>query len=416
MNIGLITPWFERGAGNVSIQYHEALSKSNKVFIYARGGAHYEKKDEKWSKFNVTYGLRIPSYARDQISSKHLSRWIINNKIDILFFNEQVSWEIIFWLKLNMPEIKIGAYIDYYTEETLLLFDMYDFLICNTKKHFSAFNWHPQAYFIQWGTSKSNLNYNENNVGKKAPVFFHSSGLNPHRKGTDFLIRAFDKIENEDAKLIIHSQNELLFQEDDLNKIINSKNIEIIEKTIPLPGLYNLGDVYVYPSRLEGIGLTIAEALMSGLPAIVPDAAPMNEFVEHLKTGWLVKIDRFVARYDGYYWPQSFVDLDSLKSGMEFFINNFSEMRKFKKNARVSAETFFDWEKQHDAVNKVFGESKVKSPESRTVDMCKKYILNKNQQLPEIMKMVLSKAPLPSAFKNLIYSSILKKKWESKIS
>ncbi|HAW09173.1 MAG TPA: hypothetical protein DCW42_08435, partial [Bacteroidetes bacterium] len=124
----------------------------------------------------------------------------------------------------------------------------------------------------------------------------------------------------------------------------------------------------------------------------------------------------FVARYDGYYWPQSFVDLDSLKSGMEFFINNFSEMRKFKKNARVSAETFFDWEKQHDAVNKVFGESKVKSPESRTVDMCKKYILNKNQQLPEIMKMVLSKAPLPSAFKNLIYSSILKKKWESKIS
>ena len=76
MNIGIVTPWFERGAGNVSVQYIDLLKSKNNIFVYARGGAHFEKEDNKWSKENVTYGLRVPSYSRDQIHPPHFAKWI----------------------------------------------------------------------------------------------------------------------------------------------------------------------------------------------------------------------------------------------------------------------------------------------------------------------------------------------------
>lgn len=60
MNIGIVTTWFERGAAYVSRQYMEALSSDpeNRVFVYARGGEAYAKKNSQWDKENVTWGDR----------------------------------------------------------------------------------------------------------------------------------------------------------------------------------------------------------------------------------------------------------------------------------------------------------------------------------------------------------------------
>jgi glycosyltransferase involved in cell wall biosynthesis len=41
---------------------------------------------------------------------------------------------------------------------------------------------------------------------------------------------------------------------------------------------YDVGSVCIQPSRWEGVGLQILEAMACGLPTLVPDAPPMNEY------------------------------------------------------------------------------------------------------------------------------------------
>jgi glycosyltransferase involved in cell wall biosynthesis len=113
--------------------------------------------------------------------------------------------------------------------------------------------------------------------------------------------------------------------------------------TVTAPGLYHLGDVYVYPSRLEGIGLTIAEAISCGLPVIVTDEPPMNEFVGGEYSGTTIKVTERSYRNDGYYWPQSIPDVQDLKSQMLRFYEKRYDY-SFREKAREHAIKFLDWE------------------------------------------------------------------------
>jgi len=128
----------------------------------------------------------------------------------------------------------------------------------------------------------------------------------------------------------------------EINELISSGVLETIEKTVTAPGLYTKGDVYVYPSRLEGIGLTVAEALASGLPCIVPDNAPMNEFLSPFCR--VSKIEKFISRADGYYWPECHSDIDSLEKHMrEFIFKGRDEINVIKRQVREHASANLDW-------------------------------------------------------------------------
>jgi hypothetical protein len=182
MNIGIVTTWFERGAAYVSKQYMQLLEKENNVFIYARGGEEYAKGDLKWDTKNVSWGKKdYTRFVPMHIHKKDFKRWIDNNKIDVILFNEQHWWEPMIWCK--EWGIKTGAYIDYYTEETIPFFEVYDFLICNTQRHYSAFNWHKQCSLVPWGTDIKLFKPNQKRgIDREKVVFFNSSGMNPDRK------------------------------------------------------------------------------------------------------------------------------------------------------------------------------------------------------------------------------------------
>ena len=359
MKTGIVTTWFERGAAYVSKQFKEVWEQSNDVFIYARGGESVAKLDANWNKGNITYGKRFNYSHLDLIDLEHFERWILENELEVVFFNEQHLWAPV--LLCNKLKVKTGSYIDYYTNETVPFFGAFDFLVCNTKRHYSVFNWHPNVFYIPWGTDSNLFNNSQRKIeNPNYLTFFHSAGMNPYRKGTDSVIKAFKNIKNKSAKLILHTQVNIFVFFPELKSIVNNlldeKRLEIIEKTVSAPGLYHLGDVYVYPTRLEGIGLTIAEASACSMPVITTNEAPMNEFVKEGINGKLIEVSAQEKRKDGYYWNESIIDIKSLTKHLNFYCENIKSMEKFKDQSYNYAKTYLNWEVNSKELLKIVNE------------------------------------------------------------
>jgi len=223
MKIGIVTFWSERGAAYVSRQYQQVLAQHHEVAIYARGWT-YAKGNTEWDGPTVTWGKDSILPVNSAIHEKDFHEWLDREQIEAVLFNEQHWWPPVKWC--TDRGILTGAYIDYYTEATIPLFANYDFLICNTKRHFSAFNWHPQAFYVPWGTDVNLFKpTSTERVDPNRVVFFQSCGFSPARKGTDFVLRAFSRLKGP-CLLRLHSQVDLDEKFPELKELIESLKAE----------------------------------------------------------------------------------------------------------------------------------------------------------------------------------------------
>lgn len=360
MNIGIVTTWFERGAAYVSRQYRDILSADNNVFIYARGGESYAIGDPNWDYEQVTWAKKSYNPIPMSVDLDDFVGWIRRCNIDLVFFNEQNCWTPV--LACRRLGILTGTYIDYYTEVTVPFFGCYDFLICNTQRHYSVFKWHPQCIYIPWGTDTDLFTMQSDaNANSGCVTFFHSGGVSPSRKGCDLVIKAFSQIGGS-SRLVIHAQQNLKTYYPHLAELISrlesEGRLQCFEESVSAPGLFHLGDVYVYPTRLEGIGLTILEANACGLPVIVTACGPMTEFIKDGVNGRHVVVEQYRARADGYYWPQAIVSLDDLIHQMRWYIEHVDELSQKKRDARYYAEANLSWKKNAATIPDIFSNVK----------------------------------------------------------
>lgn len=108
-----------------------------------------------------------------------------------------------------------------------------------------------------------------------AKRFVHNAGLiDPDdRKGTHATEQAFRATKKTDLRLTIRSQNASQLTQRD-------SRIDIWTGSFANPAeLYASGDCFIQPSKLEGLGFMVVEAVASGLPVITTDYPPMNEYV-----------------------------------------------------------------------------------------------------------------------------------------
>jgi len=134
-------------------------------------------------------------------------------------------------------------------------------------------------------------------------------------------------------------------------------NIKVIQETVTAPGLYHLGDVYAYPTTLDGLGLTVFEALACGLPVITTNCAPMNEVINK-DNGYLVDVEKIHSRSDGYYWPLSICNMNSLISGMKYYIEHQNKLPIMRDSIRSDTEKNLNWESRFAQINDIFCNSK----------------------------------------------------------
>lgn len=348
MKIGLVTTWADCGAGNVSLAYARALTASGfEVEIYSRG---QYLRPQRWGVCaSRPWPLHLDrsTAGLTRVDSNQFAHWLRNARPDWLIFNEQRSWAPV--LQAKAAGVACAAYIDYYRADSLALFRLYDLLFCHTLRHHSVFEQDQRACYIPWGVDteffRPGTRQSTSEYGLEPLVIVHSAGMGgpSDRKGTDLALQAFAQVTGE-ARLLFHTQlPRQQWPSSWTGAVASDPRIEVIEGAIDPVYLYQRGDLYLYPSRLEGIGLTLPEALACGLAAITTDAPPMSEFVQHGLNGSLVPVQAFRARSDGYYWPESWVDTDQLRDCIQRYVDQPSLARTQGARARAGMAATRHW-------------------------------------------------------------------------
>jgi glycosyltransferase involved in cell wall biosynthesis len=112
-------------------------------------------------------------------------------------------------------------------------------------------------------------------VSGPARIFVHNAGKfeGDDRKSTLLTLEAFRRVRNANISLFVRSQNPLPCAIEDHRIKYSAGNLADYRD------LYREGDTFIQPSKAEGLGLSILEALACGLPVLTTDYPPMNEYV-----------------------------------------------------------------------------------------------------------------------------------------
>lgn len=136
------------------------------------------------------------------------------------------------------------------------------------------------ASFFRPAESELDLHADLASMGVREPYVLYSGGLKPH-KNVSTLLKAFAQFRHrESARLVISGEN--FWDEAELSNLARTLGIEKRILSVPagqqgLLRLYQGATVVVVPSRYEGFGLPILEAMSCGTPVIGARAASIPE-------------------------------------------------------------------------------------------------------------------------------------------
>jgi len=152
--------------------------------------------------------------------------------------------------------------------------------------------------------------------------------------GVDVLAKAFSKAAqiNESLQLIMlgsGSQASLLRETFDRGGLLDRVFFPGQVSQSELPRYYQMADMYVSASHIDGSSVSLMEALACGRPVLVSDIPGNREWVEPGVNGWLFR--------DG--------DVDELAEKMLLASENRQELASMSISARKIAEERADWER-----------------------------------------------------------------------
>jgi len=181
------------------------------------------------------------------------------------------------------------------------------------------------------------------------------------RKAPEVLLRAFNdefrsdeqavlvcKVYNQDASVNVPRQVGRLGLRDGGGRVVFS-----INEVVPahqLGALYRSVDCFVLPSRGEGWGLPILEAMACGLPVIATNWSAQTDFIHDelaypLGIEGLVPAEAKCPYYEGFNWAEP--SYEHLRALMRHVYENREEARL--KGARASSEVLGRWTWRHSA-------------------------------------------------------------------
>ena len=134
------------------------------------------------------------------------------------------------------------------------------------------------------------IDFNEPVSRQQRKLVIGSVGRLHHVKGFDILLNAFSTLENKRLRLKIAGNGDELDNLQLLAEKLGIVNrVEFIASVKNIDDFLDSVDVYVQPSRSEGFGLSVVEAMSRELPVVVLPNGSLPEIIDDGKTGLVAK-------------------------------------------------------------------------------------------------------------------------------
>ena len=126
-------------------------------------------------------------------------------------------------------------------------------------------------------------------------------------KNHEIVLKAIAKLNNPNIKYIIVGQGNLKQHILDLAQNLSIENqLQLLGFRNDIPELDNCADLFIFPSKREGLGLAAIEGMASGLPLLSSNIHGINDYSINGKTGFS-------------YSPEDYI---GFSKGIEYFFEN----------------------------------------------------------------------------------------------
>ena len=332
MNIGFVSIWHVRGISIHTLQLTNSLeSKEIKTHIFARW------ESEKFANEYPVYHPRVLNAGDDPSADDFLS-WCKENEISVLVFMEThpKDWKRV--EKAKSAGIKVICYenLDILRRELISNYDVFDGFLFNTfftRNVMLGFFPNKPSITIPWGMEIQKQKVRPR-LSHNGPLkFIHVAGWGGvnNRKNTGLLIEAFNRAGDIDGELYLYSQSPISAYGEDVEQICKVNNrIHIHEGTIDdISKVYKGKDMLLWPSKREGVGLPILEALTNGMPVLIADGYMMKQWI---KPGIHGVVCRARPIFGQMYLPEMDVDKDELTKQIRNLAENREMVNDFSEN------------------------------------------------------------------------------------
>lgn len=354
-NIGIVSYWFNRGQATVGRYIRSILDDLGyNTFVLARptksrfAKPAFIAENDVWSQYGITKASQF------EIPTDEFIRWAKNNNLQIVFFDQNYQFDAIKKLK-NFGIVTVGRFVwesfsETHVDDALKSFDVIYSLTKCERDRYREFG--IESPLLRWGVHCELLPFRKRNKSKFITFFYPGGYLSP-RKPLGVLLEAFSRVKSDRIRLIIkiqkkhqtrdlaiaqsieHTYKSKIDNDDPIllqrSRLLDDPRISVITDDLTTDSYYELFascHVCLAPSRWEGLGLHLFEALAFGMPIITNNIPPMNEIVLNQKNGILIKSHLIGKTKSGI---QAFEpDIDDLASSIEFLSNpqNVIELEK----------------------------------------------------------------------------------------
>lgn len=294
MRIGIVSYWFNRGQAVVSRHVRSILtSLGHETYVLARRTREsfvrpgFVDRDGPWDQPDITEGS-----AYDMDAQEYL-RWAERTGVEVVFFDQNLQFEEIAALRARGVRT-IGRFVweSFAPDDVMDALQAFDCIYSLTRCEQARYRrLGIESPYVPWGCHPELLAVEAPPRHDDTVRFFYPGGYLSKRKPTDAVLEAFLAVDDPRARLVLKIQDEAQGRELAGQARSRDPRIEVIVGDLPAEAhlrLFAGCDVSLAPSRWEGLGLHLYEAVAFGLPTITNDAPPMNEMVAHGVDGWLV--------------------------------------------------------------------------------------------------------------------------------